>query len=220
MHKDIEHKVKDISEMKETLTCWVKMEIAKGAPCCNTEELGEVIDMIKDLAEAEKSCYEACYYKSVTKAMEEYDEEEDEEGRMGYNSRRYASGRYAPAGRGHMGYRVGNWPYMDSLDDNMRMGYRENYNGDSSSSSSGNNRSGYIEGEDPRYGRAYNEYKNARRHYTSTNSQADKDEMNRHADEHVMDTLASLRDIYKSAEPEQKKRMKADLTKLVAEMPT
>lgn len=35
----------------------------------DTEELGEVIDMIKDLAETKKDLYKASYYDSVVKAM-------------------------------------------------------------------------------------------------------------------------------------------------------
>ena len=38
--------------------------------------------------------------------------------------------------------------------------------------------------------------------------------------EHLMDAMGTIREIYKSAEPDLRKRMKADLTKLVGEMPT
>lgn len=229
MHKEAEHKVKDICEMKETLTCLVKTELAKGATTCDTEELGKAVDMIKDLAEAEKCCYEAYYYKAVTKAMEEYGDEDEWDGRMGYNSRRYASGRYAPAGRGHMsGYTTRQpWPkYMDSMDEMAPMGYREGQNSYNSTSGGryDNDRMGFpmdgrSEENDTRYGQAYNQYQNARRHYTVTNSKEDKEEMDRHANEHVMDTMATLREIYKVSDPELKKRIKSDLTKLVAEMP-
>lgn len=73
--------------------------------------------------------------------------------------------------------------------------------------------------EHPRYGQAYNEYQSAKRHYTMTNSQTDKDEMTRHANEHVADTMETVREIYKSADPDLKKRIKTDLTKLISEMP-
>lgn len=237
MYEEIEHKVKDICEMKETLTCLVKTELAKGAASCDTEELGKAVDMIKDLAEAEKCCYEAHYYKTVTKAMEEYGDEDEWDGRMGYNSRRYASGQYAPTGRGHLdGYTLGRqvrqlsmqpWPkYMDSMDEMAPMGYRENQSSyDSTSDGQYNNdRMGFhmdnrSSENDTRYGQAYNQYQNARRHYTATNSKADKEEMDRHANEHLMDTMTTLREIYKVSDPELKKRIKSDLTKLVAEMP-
>lgn len=37
----------------------------------NVNEIGELVDMVKDLAEAEKSCWEAQYYRSVSQAMED-----------------------------------------------------------------------------------------------------------------------------------------------------
>ena len=71
---------------------------------------------------------------------------------------------------------------------------------------------------DPRYGRAYNEYKMKRRHYHETNSPADKKDMDTHAEEHVRDTIATARDIWKDADPALRKQMKEDFTKLVSEM--
>lgn len=51
----------------------------------------ETIDSIKDLAEAEKACWEAEYYRSVTEAMED--------GQMGYDD-----GMGYRGNRGGMGY--------------------------------------------------------------------------------------------------------------------
>lgn len=51
----------------------------------------ETIDGIKDLAEAEKACWEAEYYRSVSEAMED--------GKMGYDD-----GMGYRGGRGGMGY--------------------------------------------------------------------------------------------------------------------
>ena len=41
-----------------------------------------------------------------------------------------------------------------------------------------------------------------------------------YANEHMMDTIGTIREMYRTAEPDLKKRMKSDLTKLVGEMPT
>ena len=38
----------------------------------NVKELGEMVDMVKDLAEAEKNCWEASYYKATSEAMDSY----------------------------------------------------------------------------------------------------------------------------------------------------
>lgn len=49
----------------------------------NVKELGEFVDMIKDLAEAEKECWEASYYKEITESMHSAGEGE-ESARSGY----------------------------------------------------------------------------------------------------------------------------------------
>lgn len=102
MHK----KMEDLTDIKNKLIQWMKSEIDKDGAPSSLEEIkvmGEVVDMVKDIAEAEEKCWKACYYKEIVCAMD--DERGDMGGeRMGYNPRRYASGRYAPSGRGHMGY--------------------------------------------------------------------------------------------------------------------
>ena len=67
----------------------------------------ESIDAVKDLAEAEKSCWEAEYYRSVTEAMED--------GQMGYDDG-------MGYGRGGMGYGRGN-----QGGSNQGRGYRRGY---------------------------------------------------------------------------------------------
>lgn len=58
-----------LKNMKETLMCAIEGQL--GDLCkVDAEELGEVVDMVKDLSEA-------IYYCSVTKAMEERKEEEE-----------------------------------------------------------------------------------------------------------------------------------------------
>lgn len=64
--------IKRIHEMEEKLTEIALCEINKGIECVNTAEMGAVIDMIKDLACAEKEAREA-------KEMEKEEEEEKKE---------------------------------------------------------------------------------------------------------------------------------------------
>lgn len=103
--------IKRIHEMEEKLTEIALCEINKGIEFVNTAEMGAVIDMIKDLACAEKEAREA-------KEMEKEEEEEkkeneyflkmlkeeygDEEGeKRFYDNYRYkSSGRFAPKGKG------------------------------------------------------------------------------------------------------------------------
>ena len=113
--------IERIHKMIEKLTECALCEIEKGIECVNTEEMGEVIDMIKDLSEAEyKSLIskEMKQYKEEEEAEEKYmmkmlkedradeykrmkDEYGDEEGeRRFYDNYRHANGRFAPKGRG------------------------------------------------------------------------------------------------------------------------
>lgn len=96
--------------MVECLTEKTLSELDKGIENVNTEEMGEAVDMIKDLCEAE---YKAVIVKSMKKADEEEeeynkellralkDEYGEEGGRRYYDEYRYkTTGRYAPKGKG------------------------------------------------------------------------------------------------------------------------
>ena len=179
---------------------------------------GQIVDMIKDLADAEKNCWKACYYKTIVKAMQEGEFKEDDEeieemeeiyGRMGYNNRRYSSGRYAPAGRGHVS---GFWPEVHNprtyphLNEMMeKMGYPERDGKDDEHNMS-------------RYGYSYDRFDEARKNYSTTKDPHLKNEMDMHANEHLKGTLETMRDIWNTADPDLRKKMKHDLTSLVNEM--
>lgn len=82
--KDI-RKGEELCEIKTRLMDMVKAELNKGVENINAMELGQVVDMIKDLAEAEKCCNESekfrsekRYYDKVGAAMDDYDPEEDD----------------------------------------------------------------------------------------------------------------------------------------------
>jgi hypothetical protein len=108
-------------EMIEKLTKCAEMELEKGIDKIDAEEMGEVTDMIKDLAEAE-------YYSKISKAMDEaeYGEDYDYRGaydeheRRGYTGqpRSKTSGRFMRRGDGRRSY----MPMMRDYDwDNMQM---------------------------------------------------------------------------------------------------
>jgi len=92
---------------------------------------------------------------------------------------------------------------QEDVERRYRMGYRDEY---------------YMPENDARYGKAYNEYRNSRKHYTETHSTADKEDMDRHMSEHISDTISTVSEMYRTADPELKKRIKSDFTKLVADM--
>lgn len=87
----LEEETKPIKKMCEKLMDAVNHELDKGIENVNAEELGEVIDMIKDLYEAKEKMVKACYYKQIMEAMEEseYGEDYDEDGPMDDGRRGY-----------------------------------------------------------------------------------------------------------------------------------
>lgn len=113
--------IERMHKMIECLTEKALAELDKGIENVDTKEMGEVVDMIKDLNEAE---YRAVIVKSMKEADEErkeYDKEllrvlkdeyGEEGGRRYYDHYRYADGRFAP--KGHGTYRRGyeEPPYM------------------------------------------------------------------------------------------------------------
>ena len=90
MHKSME-KYEDICDLKKSILKYVTSQIADGlsADAQEVAILGEYVDMLKDLAEAEKSCQEACYYESVVEAMSDSGMTQ----RMGYNPNRNRMGQ-------------------------------------------------------------------------------------------------------------------------------
>lgn len=88
--------IKRMHDMIEKLSECAKSEFEKGIENVNTDEMGKVTDMLKDLAEA-------MYYRTLTNIMEESDVEDVQRmlDRRFYDDYRYkTTGRYAPKGRG------------------------------------------------------------------------------------------------------------------------
>lgn len=160
--EELKAKVHRICELKDHLVSAAEAEFnSKSVAEICTKEMGDVVDMIKDLAEAEEKCWKACYYKTVLEQMKKAEEEGMQEipdmpmswmlpnDRAGYDSWRYANGQYAPKGHGHhvgrhgftYPYPIGDWR-MDTTRDwdpemlNERMGYPKGIPGTSGRSES------------------------------------------------------------------------------------
>ncbi len=162
----LEEESKPLKKICEKLMDAVNYELDKGIENIDTKELGEAIDMIKDLYEAKKEMYEACYYKSIMEAMEEHDFENEEEimdeGRKGYRGRsRDSMGRFTSRGgrgrgRGRRGYEMpmmmydddmDDWDEMERMRDMDRMSYgRMGYSGGGSGGSGGSSSGGSSRG--------------------------------------------------------------------------
>lgn len=196
MH-DMKQKIEDICEMKKQLISFVQSQIGQGLSQVDTGELGEAIDMIKDLTEAEKNFYEGCYYKSVVEAMEDY----DENSRMGYTpmKARIPRPNDMNSNRWNSNNRDWDWENDNDISRNTR---RMNRDMDDE------------EDKDEReYGRTFNKFRKARRYYTQTHSEKDRKEMEEHANEHLHKTMMTLQEIWDAADPELRARMKNDLIK-------
>lgn len=68
------------------------------------------------------------------------------------------------------------------------------------------------------YGRYYNQYKSAKRHYTETHDMMDKDQMDTHAKEHINTMVDSIKQIWRDADPELRQKIKDDMTRLTNEL--
>lgn len=189
----------NIHNMLEDISQSASTELSKGIDQVNTKEMGEVIDMIKDLSEAEKNKMEACYYKSVIEAMEnaEYGEDYDYEGRI----RRGYSG---------MGNRRGydRMPYDNMMDDRMPYsngayggGRRNQY------SSSGMNMGS-------RYGYSHDEFMANKSMHKSNNPE----DIKKRADmleDHMDDLYDMFKEEVKDLTPEEKQLWKTKLNRII-----
>lgn len=233
---------KRIHEMLEKMTEWSLSEMqSKGKEGVDTKEMGEVIDMVKDLAEAEKAVWEKCYYESIVEAMEEY----EEDGRAGYDRWRTSRGRFAPKGTGHetsMAMATGRAgfvpmpPYYDDDRDMWRepwmhtMGYAGDrwHDGEHATRrpdgghdvrTDGQPRMGYTptDGRMPHHETTYDKYQEAKRHYHETGSPEHQQQMSDHAKEYVGETIHTMRDLFADADPQLQQKIKSDLSNLCRE---
>ena len=190
--------IEKIHKMIECLTEKALCELEKGTENVDTCEMGQVVDMIKDLNEAE---YKAVIVKAMKKADEEKEEYDkmllrelkeeygEDTGRRYYDHYRYASGRFAP--KGHGSYRRGyeEPPYwhmtpemyrdMDR-DTHSRMYYTE----------TGMNESGYDRAK-----RTYTETKEMHRGNTPEDKKAKMQELERYAKSLTEDVVEMVSDM-------------------------
>ena len=110
-----------IKETKDTLLERLDKAInEKGADRMNIQEVGMLTDAVKDLAEAEKSCWEAEYYMTVTEAME--NDSMGYDGGTGMQGNSQGSGYRRGYDNGRRGYRGQS---RDSMGRYSRRGYRQ-----------------------------------------------------------------------------------------------
>lgn len=226
----LEEEAKPIKKLCEKLIDSVNHELDKGVENVDAKELGEVIDMIKDLYEAKKEMYEACYYKQIMEAMEEHDFEDAEEimdeGRRGYRGQpRDSRGRYMRRGYDEMMYMPEMYRDMDLMDGKMyytsanrSQGSQGQSNGGSSMGSSNSGSMGYSDGmmRDSREGRSGQ----SRKGYVETkemhkgNSEEDKMAKKRELDKWMSDFSSDVKELVGDMTAEEKTLLKTRLNNL------
>lgn len=114
MHKTIEE-VNKLCEIQKKLTEMLEGEVCEGREyiACHAEQVGEIADMVKDMAEAAKYTMKKKYYEMLICDLMSSDEEMEEVGRMGYDNWRHTNGKFARKGTGR---NVGHGSHL-------RMGY-------------------------------------------------------------------------------------------------
>ena len=82
----------------------------------------------------------------------------------------------------------------------------------------GQDRETWGDDEDDYYGKSFNRFRKAKRHYTKTHSEEDKQRMRDASNEHMVETMATIREMWDDADPDLRARMKTDLTNLVTNL--
>ena len=159
---------------------------AKGLEAVNAEEMGEVVDMVKDLAEAK-------YYCSVVHAMQETDP-------MGYNRNRDQHGRFT------MGYDP-----MDGMSRYKGVRGPDSYAYDEIADPM---RNGPSHGVRNGYGGAMGRYHEARMGYQHQSTADNRRMMEQTADEHMKEVEDSIREIWEDADQRPRNKMKAALVSM------
>lgn len=204
-------------DMIEKLSECAKCEIDKGIENIDPCEMGQVTDMMKDLAEA-------MYYRTLMKAMEESSADETMEiferfgdGRRFYDNYRYADGRFAPKGRGiRRGYDEPPYFHMTpemyrgmEHDRDIDRNYGRMYYTEPATSGMNMTESGYDK---------------AKRHYTETkemhkaNTAEDKEHKMKSLENYMKELSGDITELLTDMTAEERTMLKSKLSTLVSKM--
>ena len=208
--------VKRIHEMLEKLTKCAEMEFEKGLENVDTAEMGAVVDIMKDLAEAE-------YYAKISKAMDESEYGEDydfggayeDDMRKGYRGQpRDSRGRYMSRRgrrRGYeepMMYEDYDWTDMERMRDIDRPMGKMYYGGDNGMGGQYSSRTQ----RDSREGRSGG----ARRGYMeSKEMNKDKGEKMKELENYMKELSTDVTEMIGDASPEEKNMLKSKMQTLL-----
>lgn len=195
-----------LMEMKKKIEFMVEEELAKGK--ASVKELGEAVDMIKDLAEAN-------YYCKITEAMEkpenQYGVNYDYAGRLGYMPMDYRMNPDVTPMEWYGNNRMidGRMGYTGQVGGNMGNRNSSNYRS-SSNMSGGMNRNS----NSSRYGYSHDDYMTKMDMYDHTNPEM-KQKRKELIDERANELSDMLTDITEKMTPEEKQMWKMKLNKFI-----
>lgn len=223
MHEKIQKMMCDLKEIdcaKETLTKWLNMDLQCGFENFHSECAGDVADMIKDLSEAGEKCVKRMYYEGLLMELLEDggDSAIDSDGIYGYDHWCYASGRYAPKGRGTYHRSAYTPTVVDSRvpdmmnDEILRMHYQRYDQADPMRGSRG------MGGSSSRYGDSYDRYLDAKRNYHETQKPEDHKMMMERIKHTAGDFVMAFKEMYKDADPSAREELKMQAASLLDEM--
>lgn len=212
MSKDFREKYEKVCAIKDKALCLVENQINGDITTVDAEELGEVADIAKDMAELMKYCAEAEYYHKVTEAMDEADPEE-KSAKLNKYIPEYEGKFYTPVmdmarmrdSRGRYMY-TEPYDYEDDRYDRMhsnRMYY-----------SSMNDNHGSAMNGDPKSGRAYI----SRRGYMEANEKGDSDKKTKELDNYIKDLSEDLMDMIETMDSNSRAVLKNKITQLATKM--
>lgn len=203
--------VKRMHCMIEKLAECAEKQFDNGIENVDTAEMGQVTDMLKDLAEA-------MYYRTLTKAMDDSDPEEIMEmfeqygdgGRRYYDHYRYADGRFAP--KGHGSYRRGyeEPPYYHMTPEM----YHEWATGDGARYRDMDRKDGRMYYTEPTVQNMESRYDMAKRSYTESkelhrgNTAEDKEHKMKELEKYMREIGSDIADVISDASPEEKTLLK------------
>uniref|UniRef100_UPI004025831A hypothetical protein n=1 Tax=Lachnospira sp. TaxID=2049031 RepID=UPI004025831A len=204
-------------DMIEKLSECAKCEIDKGIENIDPCEMGQVTDMMKDLAEA-------MYYRTLMKAMEESSADETMEmferfggGRRFYDNYRYANGRFAPKGRGtRRGY---DEPPYFHMTPEMYRGMEHDRDIDRNYG-----RMYYTEPTESGMNMTESGYDKAKRHYTETkemhkaNTAEDKEHKMKSLENYMKELSGDITELLTDMTAEERTMLKSKLSTLVSKM--
>jgi hypothetical protein len=210
--------IKHIHELMEKLSESACYELCNGIENVDTCEMGAVVDMIKDLADAE---YHARIAKEMEKAEEEDKEEEkyllkmfkeeygEDDGRRHYDDWRYSSGRFAPKGRGRRMFEErADWHMTPEMYRDMDMKSGRMY--------TDTPRKHYTE-EECKYAKAMKKYKETRNKHTG-GTQEDVDAKLHELECYMGELTHDVVGLIGEMTPEERTMTKAKLSTLVSKI--